>query len=97
MHGGFKSSPLLLVTPPQVIYLACVKKALKLSVVMHMGIIEMFKSRRSIRKYKPTPVEDEKLNAALEAAKWAPSAGARAEERTSTRKELREIVHYERF
>jgi len=42
-----------------------------------MGIIEMIKSRRSIRKYKPTPVEDEKLNMVLEAARWAPSAGNR--------------------
>ena len=44
---------------------------------MHMGIIEIIKSRRSIRKYKPTPVEDEKLNTVLEAARWAPSAGNR--------------------
>jgi len=45
--------------------------------VMHMGIIEIIKSRRSIRKYKQTPVEDEKLNTVLEAARWAPSAGNR--------------------
>lgn len=32
----------------------------------------MIKSRRSIRKYKPTPVEEEKLNTVLEAAGWAP-------------------------
>lgn len=42
-----------------------------------MGIIEIIKSRRSIRKYKQTPVEDEKLNMVLEAARWAPSAGNR--------------------
>jgi len=42
-----------------------------------MGIIEIIKSRRSIRKYKQTPVEDEKLNTVLEAARWAPSAGNR--------------------
>lgn len=34
-----------------------------------MGIIEIIKSRRSIRKYKPTQVEDEKLNTVLEAAR----------------------------
>jgi nitroreductase len=44
---------------------------------MHMGIIDMLRSRRSIRKYKATPVEDEKLNTVLEAARWAPSAGNR--------------------
>ena len=42
-----------------------------------MEIIEMIKSRRSIRKYKAAPVEDEKLNKVLEAARWAPSAGNR--------------------
>lgn len=42
-----------------------------------VGILELIKSRRSIRKYKPTPVEDEKLNLVLEAARWAPSAGNR--------------------
>jgi nitroreductase len=32
------------------------------------------KTRRSIRKYKSTPVEPEKLEQCLEAARWAPSA-----------------------
>jgi nitroreductase len=45
--------------------------------VIHMGIIDILRSRRSIRKYKATPVEDEKLNTVLEAARWAPSAGNR--------------------
>ncbi|MFW9996341.1 MAG: nitroreductase family protein [Candidatus Odinarchaeota archaeon] len=32
------------------------------------------KERRSIRKYKSTPVEPEKIDECLEAARWAPSA-----------------------
>ena len=39
-----------------------------------MDILELLKSRRSIRKYKSQPVEEEKLNRCLEAARWAPSA-----------------------
>ena len=36
--------------------------------------LALLKSRRSIRKYKNTPVEQEKLYMCLEAAQWAPSA-----------------------
>ena len=36
-------------------------------------MLELIKGRRSIRKYKPTPIKDEDLNAVLEAARWAPS------------------------
>ncbi len=39
-----------------------------------MDTLELLKSRRSIRKYKSKPVEEEKLNKCLEAARWAPSA-----------------------
>ncbi len=35
----------------------------------------MFTTRRSIRRYKDIPVEKDKLNAVLEAARWAPSWG----------------------
>jgi len=38
-----------------------------------MELLEVIRGRRSIRKYKPTPVKDEDLNAILEAARWAPS------------------------
>jgi len=38
-----------------------------------MDVIEAIKTRRSIRKYKPDLVEEEKLQAVLEAARWAPS------------------------
>jgi len=39
-----------------------------------MDILELLLSRRSIRKYKSTAVEEEKIQQCLEAARWAPSA-----------------------
>ena len=38
-----------------------------------MDIFEAMKTRRSVRKYSDRPVEDEKLNAVLEAVRRAPS------------------------
>ncbi len=38
-----------------------------------MDVIEATTTRRSIRKYKPNPVDEEKLRTVLEAARWAPS------------------------
>jgi len=38
-----------------------------------MEMLEAVRGRRSIRKYKSTPVSDEDVNAVLEAARWAPS------------------------
>ena len=38
-----------------------------------MDVLETIKDRRSIRKYKDTPVPEEVLNTVLEAARWAPS------------------------
>lgn len=38
-----------------------------------MDVIEAIKTRRSIRKYRPDPIEEEKLQTVLEAARWAPS------------------------
>lgn len=38
-----------------------------------MEILEAIKNRRSIRQYKPTPVDDKTLELILEAARWAPS------------------------
>lgn len=38
-----------------------------------MEIMEAIKARRSIRKYKTTPVNDELLETVLEAGRWAPS------------------------
>lgn len=40
-----------------------------------MEIIEAMKTRRSIRRYKPTPVDDKTVELVLEAARWAPSWG----------------------
>ena len=36
-------------------------------------LMDVIKSRRSVRKYEETPVPDEKLETLLEAVKWAPS------------------------
>jgi nitroreductase len=38
-------------------------------------LFEAIKSRRSIRRYKADPVDDKKINAILEAGRWAPSWG----------------------
>ena len=38
-----------------------------------MEVTQAIKERRSIRKYLPKPVPEDKLNAVLEAARWAPS------------------------
>lgn len=40
-----------------------------------MDILEVIKTRRSIRKYAPDPISEEELNKILEAGRWAPSAG----------------------
>lgn len=42
-----------------------------------MSFYEVIKKRCSIRSYKPNPVEEEKLNRILEAARMAPSAANR--------------------
>jgi nitroreductase len=36
-------------------------------------MLEVIRGRRSVRRFKPTPIKDEDLNAVLEAARWAPS------------------------
>ena len=38
-----------------------------------MELMEAIKARRSVRRYKSTPVKDEDLEKVLEAARWAPS------------------------
>jgi len=40
-----------------------------------MEVMEAIKTRRSIRKFKTTPVDDKTLEQVLEAARWAPSWG----------------------
>jgi len=38
-----------------------------------MEVLEVIKTRRSIRKYKANPVDDKAIETVLEAARWAPS------------------------
>ena len=38
-----------------------------------MEVLEAIKSRRSIRRYQTTPVDDKTIEIVLEAARWAPS------------------------
>jgi len=38
-----------------------------------MDVFEAIKNRRSIRRYKPDPVDDKAIEAILEAGRWAPS------------------------
>jgi len=38
-----------------------------------MEILEIIRTRRSIRHYESRPVEEDKINTVLEAARWAPS------------------------
>lgn len=40
-----------------------------------IDVFEAVKNRRSIRKFKPTPLGRETLELLLDAARWAPSAG----------------------
>jgi nitroreductase len=42
-----------------------------------MDVLEAIKCRRSIRKFRPQPIPDEKLKTILEAGRLAPSAGNR--------------------
>ncbi len=39
-----------------------------------MDILELIKTRRSIRKYGLAPISEEEINKVLEAGRWAPSA-----------------------
>ncbi len=38
-----------------------------------MDVLKAIETRRSIRKYRPDPVDDETIERVLEAARWAPS------------------------
>ncbi|MFX1537393.1 MAG: nitroreductase family protein, partial [Promethearchaeota archaeon] len=68
-----------------------------------MDALELLKSRRSIRKYKSTPVESEKIEKCLEAARWAPSASNRQPwefiivKNAEIRKKLSELHPYAKF
>jgi len=68
-----------------------------------MNVMDAIKTRKSVRAYLPTPVEDEKLNAILEAARLAPSAANRQEWRfvivrdRETRKKLAAVAGGQEF
>lgn len=68
-----------------------------------MELWEAIRQRRSIRKYKDQPVEEEKLNRVLEAGRLAPSAGNRQEWRyvivrdEATRRKLAEAANGQQF
>jgi nitroreductase len=42
---------------------------------VEVEVFEAIKTRRSIRHYKSEPVDEDKINTVLEAARWAPSWG----------------------
>lgn len=68
-----------------------------------MDVFEAISKRRSIRKYKNTPVDDEKLEMILEAARIAPSAANRQEwkfivvKNKETREKLVEAANGQKF
>ena len=68
-----------------------------------MDVLEAIRHRRSIRKYKDTPVEEDKVNTILEAGQWAPSASNKQPwhlivvRDNTLRKKLADIHAYGRF
>jgi len=69
----------------------------------YMSVMDAIKTRKSVRDYLAKAVEDEKLNAVLEAARIAPSAGNRQEWRfvivleVETRKKLAAVAGGQAF
>lgn len=68
-----------------------------------MDVFDAIQNRRSVRKYRKDPVEDEKIIKCLEAARWAPSASNRQPwhfivvKNENTRKKLADLHAYGRF
>jgi nitroreductase len=68
-----------------------------------MNVMDAIKTRKSVRAYVDRPVEDDKLNVVLEAARLAPSASNRQEWRfmivreMETRKKLAQIAGNQEF
>ena len=46
-------------------------------IIKNMGVLEVIKKRRSIRKFKPDPISEEVIDKLIEAIIWAPSVGNR--------------------
>ncbi|MGY5859718.1 MAG: nitroreductase family protein [Candidatus Thorarchaeota archaeon] len=68
-----------------------------------MDVMKAIKDRRSIRKYKSTEVEAEKVNTILQAGRWAPSASNKQPwhfivvRDETKRKKFGEVHNYGRF
>ena len=68
-----------------------------------MDVVKAIRERRSIRKYKSTEVEAEKVNIILQAGRWAPSASNKQPwhfkvvRDESMRKKFAEVHNYGRF
>lgn len=68
-----------------------------------MDVVEAIRDRRSIRKYKSTEVEMEKIDTILQAGRWAPSASNKQPwhfivvRDETMRKKLAEVHNYGRF
>ncbi|MHA1134895.1 MAG: nitroreductase family protein [Candidatus Thorarchaeota archaeon] len=68
-----------------------------------MDVVKAIRDRRSIRKYKSTEVEDEKVYTILQAGRWAPSASNKQPwhfvvvRDEAMRKKLAEVHNYGRF
>jgi nitroreductase len=68
-----------------------------------MNVMDAIKTRKSVRAYSDLPVEDDKLNVVLEAARLAPSASNLQEWRfvivreMETRKKLAQIAGNQKF
>lgn len=74
-----------------------------MTIKINADIFQVIMNRRSVRKYKDTPVEDEKIQKCLDAARWAPSASNRQPwhfiiiKNEETRKILANLHPYGRF
>ena len=68
-----------------------------------MDVVKAIKERRSIRKYKSTEVESEKVDTILQAGRWAPSASNKQPwhfivvRDQAMRKKFGEVHNYGRF
>jgi nitroreductase len=71
--------------------------------VVKMNVMEAIRTRKSVRAYEDRPVEDEKLQTVLEAARLAPSASNSQEWRfvvvrdADMRRKLAEAAHNQAF
>lgn len=68
-----------------------------------IDVLKLIKTRRSIRKFQKTPVEKDKIDNCLEAARWSPSASNKQPwefilvSKEETRKELAKLAKFGKF